>query len=199
MGGVCGRRKPKALDPEERKRKYAGLEPEEQLMAAACENDVQKMESLAKEGVDLHARRKEDGLFALDQCAWSGNDIGCACLLRLGADPSQSLQAVVGCATWGHTEILEAMLEGGAQVDQEFGNFTALQWACEMPHEECAKILIKYGAWKLEPNQATVLRRLKGLRSEGAKECLAAIAAADPERAKDCVMPPWWACQCQVL
>eukprot|EP00931_Biecheleriopsis_adriatica_P011353 TRINITY_DN112442_c0_g1_i1.p1 TRINITY_DN112442_c0_g1~~TRINITY_DN112442_c0_g1_i1.p1 ORF type:complete len:196 (-),score=42.53 TRINITY_DN112442_c0_g1_i1:71-658(-) len=174
---------------------YADLTPELTVHAAACSDDVKQLEKLAEEGVDLNQPRPQDGYYALDACAWSGAVAGTKALLRLGADPTDTLQAVVGAVTWGHYDVLEALLEAGAPVDQELSGETALRWAIQFGHEDCAVLLVKKGAWKLEPNQEMILRRAKGKRM---KTLLESIAQLDPDRAADCVLPPCWR-TCNIL
>eukprot|EP00971_Amphidinium_carterae_P156271 3098275-Amphidinium_carterae.1 len=136
---ICRRRKAKQEDPDVDH--YKGLSPEETVHAAACLDDAATIARLGSEGVDLNTRRQQDGLFPLDACSWSGSDTGALALLAAGADASQSIKAVVGAASWGRTELLQKLLDGGAQVDQEMGGNTALLWAIFMGHEDCAELL----------------------------------------------------------
>jgi len=171
------------------------LTKDQQVHAAAANGDIQMLEELAAAGVDLNKPRDPDGLMPIDACAWSGCTSGVMALLRLGASASKSVQAVAGAAAWGHPELLEALLAAGGPVDQEFSNSTPLRWAVEMSHEECAEILVRYGAWKEEPEQDAVLRRA---RSKRLRSLLDAIAEADPARASECVVLPCWK-SCEVL
>lgn len=54
---------------------------------------------------------------ALDSCSWSGVTAGAHALLRLGADPSRTVQAVVGAASWGNTDHLETLIDVGGPAD----------------------------------------------------------------------------------
>jgi len=190
MGGVCSRRAQKAKpDTPTASSSYEGLTPGQQVHAAACNGDVKHIEKLAAEGVDLNVPRESDGFMALDACAWSGTTEGAEALIRLGADPARTMQAVVGAAAWGNTDLLEAMLRVGGPVDQELSDSTALRWAVEMNQEESAEVLLRHGAWAREPQQAWVLMRLKRKRMARA---LDAVAKEDPDLAKDCELPPYW-------
>jgi len=171
------------------------LTKDQQVHAAACNGDVQMLEELAAEGVDLNKPRDPDGLLPIDACAWSGCTSGVMALLRLGASASKSVQAVAGAAAWGHPELLEALLAAGGPVDQDFSNSTPLRWAVEMSHEDCAEILVRYGAWKAEPEQDAVLGRARRKRL---RSLLDAIAQVDPARAPDCVVVPCWK-SCEIL
>lgn len=197
MGGVITRVLKAKKDPPLKKDKYEGLTPSQKVHAAACDGDVAELERLAAEGVDMNEPRHPDGLMALDACAFSGCMEGAMTLIRLGADPAQTVQAVVGAATWGNPELLEALLEKGGPVDQELSQQTALRWAVEYGNEDCAVILVRRGAWKLEPLQDLVLMRAQSRRM---RQLLESIAQADPERAEDCVLQPCWrSCGCEVL
>lgn len=194
MSQVLGKDKD---DPPEKKDPYDGLSPEQKVHAAACSGDVKTLEQLHAEGVDLNTPRDQDGLAALDSCAWSGNVAGALALLKFGADPSATQQAIVGAAAWGSNELLEALLDAGGPVDQEMGNYTALHWAVEMGIEDCSCTLVKRGAWKLEPQQDLVLLRARRKRYRELLEC---IAEADPARKEECVAIPWWHCaNCEIL
>ncbi|CAK0843998.1 unnamed protein product [Prorocentrum cordatum] len=131
------------------------------------------LEELAAEGVDLNKPRDPDGLLPIDACAWSGCTSGVMALLRLGASASKSVQAVAGAAAWGHPELLEALLAAGGPVDQDFSNSTPLRWAVEMSHEDCAEILVRYGAWKAEPEQDAVLGRARRKRLRSLLDAIA--------------------------
>jgi len=187
MGSVCSRKA--KLEPPLVKNPYEGLTPAQQVHAAACSEDVAHIEKLAAEGVDLNEPREMDNFLALDSCAWSGVTGGAHALLRLGADPSLTMQAIVGAAAWGNAELLDALLAAGGPVDQELSDSTALRWAVEMNQEESVEVLVKHGGWRKEPQQDWVLMRLKRKRMEKA---LTAIAKEDPEIAEDCVLPPYW-------
>jgi len=166
------------------------LTKEQMVHAAACHDDVEMIEQLAAEGVDLNSARSswgdQDGLLPIDSAIWSGKHKGVMALLRLGASAKDSKQAVAGAATWGHAEMLEALLKAGGPVDQEFSQSSPLRWAVEFSHEECAEILVRHGAWKLESAKEIVLRKAKRKRM---RELLEAIAEADPAIAADCEIP----------
>jgi hypothetical protein len=164
--------------------RYENLSPGEKLHAAACDDNVPLIEELAKEGVDLNEPR-QDGGTALDACAWSGSLAGAEALLRHGADPAATVQALAGAASWGHTALLEMLLAKGGKVNQEHGNFTSLRWAIEMGHEDCAVVLQKYDAISKQANQAGILKRA---RHSGMREFLQAVADMHPELAQDCVI-----------
>jgi len=164
--------------------RYENLSPEEKLHAAACDDNVDLLEELAKEGVDLNAPR-QDGGTALDACAWSGSVLGAETLLKLGADPAATVQALAGAASWGHARLLEMLLAKGGKVNQEHGNFTALRWAIEMNHEDCAVALQRYDAIALELKQVGMLKRA---RQSGMRQFLEAVTEAHPELAQDCVI-----------
>mmetsp|Transcript_8138 Transcript_8138/g.22502 ORF Transcript_8138/g.22502 Transcript_8138/m.22502 type:complete len:195 (-) Transcript_8138:43-627(-) len=188
MGSACSRRKAKE-DPPMTKNPYEALTPAQQVHAAACNGDVKHIEKLAAEGVDFNTPRQPDNFHALDACAWcEATECGLA-LLRLGADPCLTMQAVVGAAANGSQELLVALLDAGGPVDQELSDSSALRWAIEMNQEECAEILLKRGAWEKEPEQDWLLARFKRKRMAKA---LAAVATLDPSLAEDCVMPPYW-------
>ncbi|CAK9030026.1 unnamed protein product [Durusdinium trenchii] len=172
----------KKLKGEEDAKKdpYADLTPELKVHAAACNNDVKMLEKLAKDGVDFNEPRPQDGYYALDSCAWSGNVEAINVLLQHGADPSITLQALISA---------------GGQVDQELNSETALRWAVQFGHEDCALLLVQKGAWKLEPNQELLLLRAKSRRM---RKLLEGIAQVDPDRAADCVVPPCWK-TCEIL
>eukprot|EP00435_Cladocopium_sp_Y103_P033812 s777_g8.t1 len=106
---------------------YAELTDSLKVHAAACNND---------DGVDFNEPRPQDGYYALDSCAWSGNVDAIKVLLEHGADPSITMQAVVGAASWGDPEMLEALIDAGGHVDQELNSETALRWAVQFGHEE---------------------------------------------------------------
>ncbi|CAE7560314.1 unnamed protein product [Symbiodinium pilosum] len=142
------------------------------------------LEKLGEEGVDFNTPRPQDGYYALDACAWSGNEDAIKMLLRHGADPSITLQAVVGAASWGDPDLLKVLLDAGGPVDQELSNETALRWAVQYGHEDCAILLVQKGGWRLETNQELVLRRAKGRKM---RKLLGSIAQVDPDRAADCV------------
>ncbi|CAJ1389481.1 unnamed protein product, partial [Effrenium voratum] len=162
---------------------YADLEPALKVHAAACNNDIKMLEKLAEAGVDFNTPRPQDGYYALDACAWSGNFDSINMLIRHGADASITLQAVVGAASWGSPEMLEALISAGGPINQELCSESALRWAVQFGHEDCAILLVKKGAWKLEPNQEILLLRAKGKRMRQLLEC---IAQLDPDRAADC-------------
>lgn len=172
------RRSKKFFDPS----RYADLSPVEKLHAAACDDNCELIQDLAKQGVDLNAAR-QDGQTALDACAWSGSVAGAETLLDHGADPAATLQALAGAASWGHVELLEKLLAKGGKVNQEHGNYTALRWAIEMNHQDCAVALQKYDAIALEEKQAGILKRA---RQQGMREFLKAVAEAHPDLAQDC-------------
>lgn len=140
-------------------------------------------------GVPWLSFAPQDGYYALDSCAWSGNVEAIKVLLEHGADPSLTAQAVVGAASWGDPEMLEALIDAGGPVDQELTNETALRWAVQFGHEDCGLLLVRKGAWQLEPNQELLLMRAKSRRM---RKLLAAIAQLEPDRAADCVVPPCW-------
>mmetsp|Transcript_103477 Transcript_103477/g.161307 ORF Transcript_103477/g.161307 Transcript_103477/m.161307 type:complete len:278 (+) Transcript_103477:86-919(+) len=162
--------------------RYENLSPHEKLHAAACDDNCDLIEELAKEGIDLNAPR-QDGQTALDACAWSGYVHGAETLLDLGADPAATTQALAGVASWGHAHLLEMMLAKGGKVNQEHGNFTSLRWAIDMGHEDCALVLQKYDAINLEDNKGAVLKRA---RQRGMRQFLQQVADAHPELAQDC-------------
>ncbi|CAE7616772.1 ASB3 [Symbiodinium natans] len=189
-------RKLKGEDAKKGEDPYANLEPELKVHAAACNNDVKMLEKLGEEGIDFNQPRPQDGYYALDSCAWSGNEDAIKMLLRHGADPSITLQAVVGAASWGDPDLLKVLLDAGGPVDQELSNETALRWAVQYGHEDCAVLLVKKGAWQLETNQEIVLIRAKGRRM---RKLLESIAQADPDRAADCVVPPCCPPSCSLL
>jgi hypothetical protein len=178
----------KAPKPQPRSKfdpsRYDNLSPIEKLHAAACDDNTELIEELAKEGVDLDAAR-EDGQTALDACAWSGSIRGAETLLNCGADPAATVQALAGAASWGHAEMLKMLLEKGGKVNQEHGNYTALRWAIEMGNEDCAVVLQKFDAIALEEKQVGILKRA---RQSGMREFLAAVAEAHPDLAQDCVI-----------
>ena len=182
-------------EEDAKKDPYAELTDEMKVHAAACNNDVKMLEKLAKDGIDFNVPRPQDGYYALDSCAWSGNVDAIKVLLAHGADPSITLQAVVGAASWGDPEMLEALIDAGGQLDQELSSETPLRWAVQFGHEDCALVLVKKGAWKLEPNQEILLRRAKSRRM---RQLLESIAQIDPDRAADCVVPPCWK-SCEIL
>mmetsp|Transcript_49594 Transcript_49594/g.91502 ORF Transcript_49594/g.91502 Transcript_49594/m.91502 type:complete len:195 (-) Transcript_49594:37-621(-) len=181
---ICRRRKAKQEDTDTDR--YKGLTPEETVHAAACLDDAATIERLGAEGVDLNTRRPQDGLFPLDSCSWSGSDTGALALLSAGADASQSIKAVVGAASWGHAELLQKLLDGGAQVDQEMGGNTALHWAIFMGHEDCALLLQAHGAVELEPEKTTMLMHA---RSKRMNNFLLKVAQAQPDLAQECTIP----------
>mmetsp|Transcript_78176 Transcript_78176/g.205176 ORF Transcript_78176/g.205176 Transcript_78176/m.205176 type:complete len:200 (-) Transcript_78176:22-621(-) len=187
----------KKEDPPLSGQRYEGLSDEQKVHAAACNNDIRMLELLVEEGVSLDAPREQDGLSALDACAWSGATQGTLALLRLGADPRQTVQAVCGAAAWGNAEILEAMLDAGGPADQEHSQSSALRWSIEMGNEDCAEILVRKGAWKEEPEKDFLLRRAKKRRW---KLLLDRIAEVDPSRKEECVLPPtFFDAYCTVL
>jgi len=175
---------------------YEGLTPDQMVHAAACSGDIGKLEELAAEGVDLDRPRDIDGYTALDACCWSGGSDGALALLRLGAKPARSIQAMVGAASWGHAELLEAMIKHGGPVNQELSDSTVLRWAVETNQEDSALVLLRHGAWELENQQEWLLRRLK---RKGMARALEAVAEADPEWAAECVMPTGLAATCALL
>mmetsp|Transcript_36087 Transcript_36087/g.84594 ORF Transcript_36087/g.84594 Transcript_36087/m.84594 type:complete len:197 (-) Transcript_36087:200-790(-) len=189
----CHRRGLKAKQEDPPKDPYEGLTPEETVHAAACTDDVETIARLGAEGVDLNTRRAQDGLFPLDACSWSGSDLAALALLRAGADASQSIKAVVGAASWGHYELLKCLLEGGAQVDQEMSNYTALRWALFMDHEDCAELLLSHGALKLEEEKSAVLLQARQKRMQ---KFLEEAAKAHPDLASECVLPK---SSCEIL
>jgi ankyrin repeat protein len=164
--------------------RYENLSPQEKLHAAACDDNADLIEQLAKKGVDLNAPR-QDGQTALDACAWSGSTVSAEALLDVGADPAVTVQALCGAASWGHAELLEAMLAKGGKVNQEHGNYTSLQWAINQGHEDCAVVLQKHDAIALEDNQAAVIKKA---RRGGMSEFLQMVAQAHPDLAQDCVI-----------
>jgi len=180
-------------DPLIKKDPYANLSPDQKVHAAACNGDIVELERLAAEGVSLTEPREGDGNYPLDSCAWLGHQDAAMALLRLGADPVMNVQAVVGAATWGHAELLEVLLDGGARLDQDLSNETALRWAVQMNNEECAEVLVKKGAWKLETNKDILISRAKG---KGMRKLLECIVQVDPDRAADCVINP---CSCNIM
>mmetsp|Transcript_70944 Transcript_70944/g.154132 ORF Transcript_70944/g.154132 Transcript_70944/m.154132 type:complete len:206 (+) Transcript_70944:73-690(+) len=176
---------------------YSELSVSQKVHAAACNDDVELIDRLAEQGADFNEPRDQDGLRALDACAWSGSGAGALALLRHGADPKQTVQAIVGAAAWGKPELLKKLLDGGGDMNQEHSNYTALRWAVEMSHEECAVVLMLAGAWKTEPEQDVIVAQARRRRL---RTFLAAVAEQDPVRAKDCILPPWWKCDgCAVL
>jgi len=175
--------------------KYDGLTLEQQVHAAACEGDVAQIERLGEEGVDMNELRQPDALHPLDAVAWSMKVEAGEALLRHGSDPARSTKAIVGAAACGTWEFLDLMLQKGGPADQEMSDSTAIRWAAEMNQEECVEVLLKHGAWELEPEQDMVLARLKRKRMARA---LAAIAALDPDVADECVLPPYWT-SCDLL
>jgi len=188
MGSVCCTRKSKEDPPLKDRSKYEGLDPEQQVHAACCEDDVEYLERLATAGVNLDALRKPDNLHALDACAWAGNtDCGQA-LLRHGASPAKTVQAIVGATAWGSCKFLEAMLKLDGPVDQEMSDSTAAHWAVQMNQEEALEVLLRYGAWEKEPEQDLLLERIKRKRWQ---KQLNIIAEHDPDVAEDCVLPPY--------
>eukprot|EP00434_Breviolum_minutum_P035652 symbB.v1.2.031563.t1/scaffold3637.1/size52925/1 len=133
-------------EEDAKKDPYAELTDEMKVHAAACNNDVKMLEKLAKElrhesgsnvpgmehcfrckdGIDFNVPRPQDGYYALDSCAWSGNVDAIKVLLAHGADPSITLQAVVGAASWGDPEMLEALIDAGGQLDQDIRSISCL-------------------------------------------------------------------------
>jgi ankyrin repeat protein len=164
--------------------RYENLSQEEKLHAAACDDNAELIEQLAAQGVDLNAPR-QDGQTALDACTWSGSTLGAETLLDCGADPASTLQAIAGCASWGHAGLLETMLAKGGKVNQEHGNYTSLRWAIEMGHEDCAVVLQKYDAIAFEEKQTQLLKRA---RQGVMREFLQMVADAHPDLAQDCVI-----------
>eukprot|EP00439_Symbiodinium_sp_Y106_P085734 s558_g29.t1 len=128
-------RKLKGEDEKKAEDPYANLEPELKVHAAACNNDVKMLEKLGEERLRKSLFHRpylactQDGYYALDACAWSGNEDAIKMLLRHGADPAITLQAVVGAASWGDPDLLKVLLDAGGPVDQELSNETALRWA----------------------------------------------------------------------
>jgi len=183
MGGACAKRsvrEPVRIDPS----KYDGLSPEEKLHAAACDDNVELLEEIAAEGeVDLDCPRDGDALTALDSCAWSGCRMSSRALLRLGADPAKTVQAVCGLATWGHAELLEVMLEKGGNPGQEYSNYSALRWTLEYGHEDCAMVLLKHGALDVEEDRTSVLRCARQAKM---KTFLQKVIETKPELADEC-------------
>jgi len=96
--------------------------------------------------------------------------------LVFGRDESQSFlkvlqlakqcqQAVVVAATKGQIELLQMLLERGADAAQQnFKGDTALLIAVRAGKEEVVEILLQFGAWELEPRKQDVLARAEAQR-----------------------------------
>ncbi|MET9672716.1 ankyrin repeat domain-containing protein [Streptomyces sp. NPDC006482] len=104
-----------------------------------------------RSGADPEGR--EDGETALYRAA-VGDEAGIVrLLLAAGADPGRRSGEdggdlpLCGAACGGHSEVVLALLAGGARADQEeeFG-FTALAWALRLGHADTARVLLEHGA-----------------------------------------------------
>eukprot|EP00842_Homolaphlyctis_polyrhiza_P006052 jgi/Hompol1/6448/HPOL_001713-RA len=69
--------------------------------------------------------------------------------IDLDAADEDGTTALISAACFGHVDIINILVEAGAQVDQKDKNgWTALMWACANGYEEAAKLLIEFGADK---------------------------------------------------
>ncbi|MGW0117362.1 ankyrin repeat domain-containing protein [Streptomyces sp. NPDC003327] len=74
-------------------------------------------------------------------------------LLAAGADPGRPSGEdggdlpLCGASCGGHTEVVRALLAGGARADQEEAyGYTALAWAVRLGHADTARALLEHGA-----------------------------------------------------
>ncbi|MFI2782174.1 ankyrin repeat domain-containing protein [Streptomyces sp. ALB3] len=97
--------------------------------------------------------RDEEGTTALYLASVQDLPGAVRLLLAAGADPNRASGPeagdlpLCGAACGGHTEVVGALLAGGAEPDlaEEFG-FTALRWAAGLGHAGVAEMLLAHGA-----------------------------------------------------
>lgn len=124
--------------PELRDARY--LHDETALHFLAIEGFVDAVEFLAGEGFDLEATN-EFGDTALVDVVMMGNEAAVTALLRLGANPNASGHlgsALTHAIGMGRAEILDLLLEAGAQVAPSAG----LELALALPKDEATKARI---------------------------------------------------------
>lgn len=95
---------------------------QQELIAAAARNDIQKLEALLKTGVNPNAAADQWGENALMHAVLNGNVEMTRMLLEAGANPDmkgRGFTPLGRASLLGHTQIVRLLLKAGADVDKK--------------------------------------------------------------------------------
>lgn len=146
-----------AQSPPQARRAPAGGQQQKELMAAAWEGDVRRMEALINAGADVNARDQDLGT-PLVAASYSGDPEAVRLLLERGAEvdakDGEGLTPLMNASLNGRAEVVRLLLAKGADVnavsprtvDGTQVEVTALKLARGKRQAEVIEILQRAGA-----------------------------------------------------
>ncbi len=150
------------------------MELNEELLEAALNGDMVKVELLIEKGVDINAK-DDSGWTALIHAARHGHTEIAEFLIQKGAEVDakdiNGWTALMYAAYNGHTETVELLIEKGADINaKNIYELTALMWAAMEGHIKTVKLLLQKGADIDAKTMYTDDTALMGVASNGHTE-----------------------------
>jgi uncharacterized protein len=118
---------------------------------AVRDNDIQKVQSLIRMGVDVNAANRY-GVTPLSLAATNGSVEVVQMLLKAGANPKAAMPegetVLMTAARAGNADVVKALIARGANVNarEKWQDQTALMWAAAENHPGAVRALVEAGA-----------------------------------------------------